>query len=213
MNQRAPRRSGAICQRQVTMPGAVPSRTKKQRMKSFNRHSSRAVLLCVRNSAQTPLAFLPLCKANQNNLRQERLSVKHHWATTAVRPDVHKKESVVSALSLRIRKARSAAALSQAELARRVGVKRSAVTQWEHPTGTRPSVDHLIEISMHTHTLFEWLATGRGARLAGDVEAAPAVMVEEYARDADESLALGQLRMLSPLKRKIALDILGSMAR
>lgn len=119
----------------------------------------------------------------------------------------------MSALSLRIRKARSAAALSQAELARRVGVKRSAVTQWEHPAGTRPSVDHLIEIAMQTSTLFEWLATGRGPCLAGDVEAAPAVMIEEYARDADESLALGQLRMLSPMKRKIALDILVSMAR
>lgn len=119
----------------------------------------------------------------------------------------------MSALSLRIRKARSAVALSQAELARRVGVKRSAVTQWEQPAGTRPSVDHLIEIALQTNTLFEWLATGRGPCLAYDVEAPPAVMVEEYARDAEESLALEQLRLLSPMKRKIALDILASMAR
>ncbi|MDQ3287068.1 MAG: helix-turn-helix transcriptional regulator [Pseudomonadota bacterium] len=119
----------------------------------------------------------------------------------------------MSALSLRIRKARSAAALSQAELARRVGVKRSAVTQWEHPAGTCPSVDHLIQIAMQTNTMFEWLATGRGPSHADNLESTPAVMIDEYARDADESLALGQLRLLSPMKRRIALDILVSLAR
>ena len=71
-------------------------------------------------------------------------------------------EVTVSALSGRIRKARNLATLSQAELARRIGVKRSAVTQWEHPNGTTPSVEHLIQIAMETGTQFEWLATGRG---------------------------------------------------
>ena len=119
----------------------------------------------------------------------------------------------MSALSLRIRKARSAAALSQAELSRRIGVKRSAVTQWEHPAGTTPSVDHLIQIATETEVTFEWLATGRGATHSADVEMAPAVMVDDYARDEHESLALGHLRLLSPIKRKIALDILGVLAR
>lgn len=119
----------------------------------------------------------------------------------------------MSALSLRIRKARNAAALSQAELSRRIGVKRSAVTQWEHPAGTTPSVDHLIQIATETEVTFEWLATGRGASHTGDAEAALAVMVDDYARDEHESLALGHLRLLSPLKRKIALDILGMLAR
>lgn len=119
----------------------------------------------------------------------------------------------MNALSLRIRKARSAAALSQAELARRIGVKRSAVTQWEHPAGTTPSVDHLIQIAMETVVMFEWLATGRGPSHIGDAEATLAVMVDEYARDEHESLALGHLRQLSPVKRKIALDILGMLAR
>lgn len=119
----------------------------------------------------------------------------------------------MSALSLRIRKARSAAALSQAELSRRIGVKRSAVTQWENPAGTTPSVDHLIQVAMETDVTFEWLATGRGASHNGDAETAPAVMVDDYARDEHESLALGHLRLLSPVKRKIALDILGVLAR
>lgn len=119
----------------------------------------------------------------------------------------------MSALSLRIRKARSACVLSQAELARRIGVKRSAVTQWEQPAGTTPSVEHLIQIAMETAVTFEWLATGRGPSHPDDAEAAPAVMVDDYARDEHESLALGHMRQLSPVKRKIALDILSVLAR
>ena len=45
----------------------------------------------------------------------------------------------------RIRKARQASRLTQAELAGRIGVKRSAVTQWEQVDGTTPSIRHLIE--------------------------------------------------------------------
>lgn len=119
----------------------------------------------------------------------------------------------MNALALRIRKARSAAAQSQAELGRRIGVKRSAVTQWESPTGTTPSVEHLIQIALETAVRFEWLATGRGASHGGDAEAAPALMVDDYARDEQESRALDHLRLLSPGKRKIALDILGVLAR
>lgn len=65
-------------------------------------------------------------------------------------------------LPTRIRKARPAAQLTQAELARRIGVKRSAVTQREHPLGTSPSMHHLIQIAIETGTCVEWLGTGRG---------------------------------------------------
>jgi transcriptional regulator with XRE-family HTH domain len=119
----------------------------------------------------------------------------------------------MSVLPGRIRKARNLARLSQAELARRVGVKRSAVTQWEHPTGTTPSVEHLIQIAMLTGARFEWLATGRGSSQLEEDEANAAVIVDDYARDEHESLALGQLRQLSPSKRRLALDILRLMAR
>ncbi len=119
----------------------------------------------------------------------------------------------MNGLALRIRKARSAAALSQAEVGRRIGVKRSAVTQWEHPSGTTPSVEHLIQIALETNVTFEWLATGRGASHSAEAEAGSAVMIDDYARDEHESLALGHLRLLSPVKRKIALDILGVLAR
>ena len=119
----------------------------------------------------------------------------------------------MSLLSGRIRKARDLMSLSQAELARRVGVKRSAVTQWEHPSGTTPSVDHLICIALQTGVRFEWLATGRGRSRAEDIELPAAVIVDDYARDEHESLALAHLRRLSPSKRRSALEILQILAR
>jgi len=113
----------------------------------------------------------------------------------------------MKALSSRIRKARYAASISQAELARRVGIKRSAVTQWECPDGTTPSVDHLIQIALETGMNFEWIATGRGPSKAGP-EAETAVVLDDYALDGDESLALAHMRQLSSSKKKIALQIL-----
>lgn len=113
----------------------------------------------------------------------------------------------MNALSSRIRKARYAAAISQAELARRVGIKRSAVTQWECPGGTTPSVDHMIKIALETGMNFEWIATGRGPSRTG-AEAETAVILDDYALDGDESLALAHIRQLSSSKKKIALQIL-----
>ncbi|MBB1061175.1 helix-turn-helix domain-containing protein [Marilutibacter spongiae] len=114
----------------------------------------------------------------------------------------------MSALSLRVRKARVMATLSQAELARRIGVKRSAVTQWEQAAGTTPSVEHLIKLALETGVNFEWLASGRGPSRCDEVEADPAVIVDDFARDADESQALTQFRRLSPSRRRMALGIL-----
>lgn len=122
-------------------------------------------------------------------------------------------EVTVSALSGRIRKSRNLAKLSQAELARRIGVKRTAVTQWEHPTGTTPSVDHLIQIAMETATQFEWLATGRGPSRMEAAEQTPAVIIDDYARDEHESQMLEELRRLSPSRRKMAMEILRVLAR
>jgi transcriptional regulator with XRE-family HTH domain len=119
----------------------------------------------------------------------------------------------VSALSLRVRKARVLATLSQAELARRIGVKRSAVTQWEHPAGTTPSVEHLIKLALETQVNFEWLASGRGPTRCEDFEPVPAVIVDDYARDEDESLALTHFRRLSASRRRMALAILDILAK
>jgi len=103
--------------------------------------------------------------------------------------------------------------LSQAELATRVGVKRSAVTQWEHPAGTKPSVGHLIQIALETDVAFEWLATGRGPTRSNTAELVPPMIMDDFARDEHESQALNYLRHFSPSKRRMALEILAVMSR
>lgn len=113
----------------------------------------------------------------------------------------------MNALPVRIRRARTAARLSQAELARRVGVKRSAVTQWEHPAGTVPSMPHLLRIAIETGTCTEWLATARGPMRDDAAAPAPADDV-----DPDEREALARFRRLPPHKRRIALQILDVLA-
>ncbi len=97
--------------------------------------------------------------------------------------------------------------MSQAELARRVGVKRSAVTQWEHPLGTTPSMHHLIQIAIETGTCIEWLATARGPRAPGDTAGSTA-SINSDTRDPQEDEALLRFRRLPPHKRRIALQIL-----
>ena len=112
-----------------------------------------------------------------------------------------------SALPTRIRKARLLTRLTQAELARRVGVKRSAVTQWEHPLGTTPSMHHLIQIAIETGTCIEWLATARGPCTFEDTAGSTA-STNRDAHDPQEDEALLRFRRLPPHKRRIALQIL-----
>lgn len=114
----------------------------------------------------------------------------------------------MSALPTRIRKARLSAQFTQAELARRVGVKRSAVTQWEHPLGTTPSMHHLIQIAIETGTCIEWLATARGQCRIPDDAPLPTTLLDTHAQDPQESEALLRFRRLPAHKRRIALQIL-----
>lgn len=64
----------------------------------------------------------------------------------------------------RIRNVRLTSGLSQAALAEKIGVQRSAVAQWEMANGSRPTVENLGKIATITSVRFEWLATGRGNR-------------------------------------------------
>lgn len=111
-------------------------------------------------------------------------------------------------MSTRVRRARTLAAFSQAELARRVGVERSAVTQWEQPNGTTASVNHLAQIALETGVCFEWLATGRGPSRPEPGAFETALVVEDYARDAMETRALTALRRLSLRRRAVAVQII-----
>lgn len=63
----------------------------------------------------------------------------------------------------RIKTARRRQKLSQAALAMAIGVQRSAVTQWESPSGKSPTVNNMRRLAEVTFVHFEWLATGRGA--------------------------------------------------
>jgi len=64
----------------------------------------------------------------------------------------------------RIRHARLVSGLSQAALAEKIGIQRSAVAQWERVNGSSPTVENLCKIATIAAVRFEWLATGRGDR-------------------------------------------------
>ncbi|MET0583177.1 MAG: helix-turn-helix transcriptional regulator [Pseudoxanthomonas sp.] len=113
----------------------------------------------------------------------------------------------MTSMSLRIRRSRLLASLSQSELARRIGIQRSAVTQWERNDGTVPSVGHLAQIALETSVCFEWLATGRGPTLpdAGLFDAA--VLPQDFAQDELESRMLVALRRVAPRKRETVVQL------
>lgn len=99
----------------------------------------------------------------------------------------------------RVRIARRQAGLSQVELARLVGVHRSAVSQWELVGGATPSAENLARIAVSTNVQFEWLATGRGrmsfkSDLAGQED--PSALLNYSAHNEVEARALAALRRL-----------------
>lgn len=117
-------------------------------------------------------------------------------------------------LQLRIRMARRHAGLSQAGLARAVGVQRSAVSHWEAPDGKNPSVAHLREIAVVANVQFEWLATGRGSMAVSreqeldSVAAADALLVDD-----PTELRLLQAYRNAPARSRIALlEVLEDLA-
>lgn len=105
-------------------------------------------------------------------------------------------------LPTRVRRARILVPMTQADMARRLGVQRSAVTQWEREGGTRPNVAHLAQIANETGVRFEWLATGRGPCQPAEGEFDLAVTVQDLARDHLESRLLESLRRLPYHRRE-----------
>lgn len=115
-------------------------------------------------------------------------------------------------MPVRVRQARGAAKLSQAQLAAQLGVCRSAVAQWERTGGTSPSVDHLAKMAIVTGVLFEWLATGRGASRPADAEFDNAVTPVDFAMDELESRVLDAMRRLTRRKREMVCRIVEMIA-
>src|SRR5207344_372643 len=100
----------------------------------------------------------------------------------------------------RIQQARRSAKLSQQALATLVGVHRSAVSQWEQPAGSAPTLENLARIAITTSVQFEWLATGRGRmKYLSDLSVAnetPAILLEYCAQGEVEVRTLAALRKL-----------------
>jgi transcriptional regulator with XRE-family HTH domain len=121
-------------------------------------------------------------------------------------------------MSARVRRARQSARLTQADLARRLSVSRSAVAQWESPSGSAPATTNLAELARALHCSFEWLATGRGPRGSASKSSSSAdsaeiaVNLRHFARDDDEERALGAFRSLQAFDRRVALAIMEQLA-
>lgn len=91
--------------------------------------------------------------------------------------------------------------MTQAAFAKALGVGASAVAQWELPSGTSPTIQHLIDIAVLSGVAFEWLATGRGpAGLVG--HEAPAVDVVSFTTDQSEDRLLAAYRRIPVRKRE-----------
>lgn len=92
------------------------------------------------------------------------------------------------------------ATLSQAALAEKIGVNRSAVAQWERPGGSSPTSGNLCKIAVATSIQFEWLATGRGRMTVnptGDSDDnVQALLLQFYAHDEVEERVLIGLRKI-----------------
>jgi len=65
-------------------------------------------------------------------------------------------------LAERLRKARRVAGMSQQELARALGVTRSAVSNWESVNPAHPASANMALLANALQVSFEWIATGRG---------------------------------------------------
>lgn len=108
----------------------------------------------------------------------------------------------------RLRRARTGAHLSQTSLAKKLGISRSAVAQWEQPAGTSPNIAHLSNVAEATSVSFEWLATGRGRAQPEGNEFDQAVRLRDFAHDELEIQVLELLRRLPTKKRNAACAIL-----
>jgi transcriptional regulator with XRE-family HTH domain len=114
----------------------------------------------------------------------------------------------------RIRQARNKVELSQTALAKSLQVHRSAVSNWESPTGSLPTLENLMRIAHLTIVNFEWLATGRGRmHHVLDESDIPVLQTEYFARDWYEERLLKEYRDLPAPAQKALLNFLEAIKR
>jgi len=112
----------------------------------------------------------------------------------------------------RIRRARRMAELSQAELARRIKVQRSAVSNWESASEILPSMQNLIGIAKVCKVSLEWLGTGRGGmskdpEVLADIAAADAELVDAH----EERDLLAAFRNLPRRSQHLVIELVQAM--
>ena len=116
-------------------------------------------------------------------------------------------------LQQRIRHARVNSRISQATLANKVGVQRSAVAQWERKDGSHPSMEHLTAIAVVTGVHLEWLGTGRGPARPGQDAWSQTLCAEDYIQDHLEAECIAALRKLPVALRKQMASILSLLSK
>jgi len=89
------------------------------------------------------------------------IGVKQYCPFRAIRQFLN---CVIMSINARVKQARKAAGLSQARLAKLLGVTRSACSQWESLQGTVPRRERLEQLANLLDVSYEWLATGRKAK-------------------------------------------------
>lgn len=109
----------------------------------------------------------------------------------------------------RIVAAMAFARLSQADLARRLGVTPNAVNAWVSGRN-KPDTENLEKIAIETGTSFEWLATGRGDMVYASSMRVMAQTGAEYntARSDDQRALLSLYSKLKPSQRQALLALL-----
>ena len=113
----------------------------------------------------------------------------------------------------RIRRARMHANLTQTELGAKLGLSRSAITQWERTQGTKPSMGNLAQVATVCEVQFEWLATGRGIMQIGDTHQEPPAHMSEFAFTELESRLLNGFRHLAVRKQDAIVDLVEKLRR
>lgn len=106
----------------------------------------------------------------------------------------------MDSIHVRIRLARRQAGVSQSEFAKRIGVQRSAVAQWESAGGVKPTMENLIKVAMLGSMQVEWLASGRGKMALPNQGLADdqitSLQLAEFALSDDEQRLLRAVRNL-----------------
>jgi transcriptional regulator with XRE-family HTH domain len=116
----------------------------------------------------------------------------------------------LTSLPDRIRCARRKTSISQSELARRIGVSASAVAQWEHPSGTQPSLSSLVRIQEITGVSMDWLVMGKSMKrneVVADQDEVPAVSMDYFAHCIQEEDLLRIFREIPTTCRALLLTL------